>query len=53
MKQQLEEEYQAALAENEKRMMEMQKNYEQLLKEAEESDAVSYMQNAKIIEHTF
>lgn len=41
LKKDLEEEYQAALAENELKMKEMQRNYEDMLKEAQENDAVS------------
>lgn len=41
MKKELEEEYQEALLDNEKKMAEMQRNYEELLKETQEKDAVS------------
>ena len=41
MKKELEEEYQEALLENEKKMQEMQRNYEELLKGQQDKDAVS------------
>ena len=41
MKKELEEEYQEALLENEKKMQEMQRNYEELLKGQQHKDAVS------------
>jgi len=41
LKKELEEEYAEALEENKRKMAEMQKNYDEMLKEAEESDAVS------------
>lgn len=41
MKKELEEEYQQALLDNELKMAEMEKNFDDMLKEAEENDAVS------------
>ena len=41
MKKELEDEYQEALLENEKKMQEMQRNYEELLKGQQDKDAVS------------
>jgi len=48
MKKELEEEYAAALAANEAKMAEMQRNFEDMLKEEEEGNSVSCQANESI-----